>query len=343
MISTPRLSTAVCLLLLFVGGLSARAANAEDRVYLKNGDRITGEIQEIWDEDVVIEPVYDDDTQISISIDEVAYIESDRDFEVTLNSGREFLAKPAGQTEDGDQIFEVDGSPMLLRLSDLRELDEVEDYFDWESHIDINASLNKGNTDNLSAKFFADTNLKLGDHRHIASLTLYREEENGDSTKEQDLLRYDYNWLFDEPWFLATSFSAERDPIKDLDHRLVFGLLLGRDIWDLPKRELSIQLGPGYLTEKTDDGTEDSVAGLWAVRVRQDLLKDDLELYHNHSVNSAFSGNTNTIFKTTTGLRFEITDLLYWTVSLDYNYETDPASDADNEDLSLLLGLGLEL
>ena len=341
--SLTRPTPAGFLTLLLVLSCLPGTVSAEDRVHLKNGDRITGEIQRIWDDDVIIEPVYDDDVKVSIAIDEVAYIESDREFEITLNNDRELLARPSGHTDDGDQIFEVDGKPMALPLEELRELDEVDDYFDWESHIDLNLDLNKGNTDNLKFKFFADTNLKLGDHRHIASLTMYRDEEDGDSTKEQDLLRYDYNWLFDEPWFLATSVSAERDPIRDLDRRFVLGLLLGRDIWDLPDRVLSVQLGPGYLTEKTDDGTEDSVAGLWALRFRQDLFKDDVEVYHNHSVNTAFTGSTNTIVKTTTGLRYEITDLLYWNVSLDYDYETDPASDADNDDLSLLMGLGLEL
>jgi len=43
-----------------------------DLVVMENGDRITGEVIEIWDNDVIIEPEYDDDTKVSISLDNVA-------------------------------------------------------------------------------------------------------------------------------------------------------------------------------------------------------------------------------------------------------------------------------
>ena len=37
------------------------------------------------------------------------------------------------------------------------------------------------------------------------------------SSKVQDLLRYSYNWMFNDPWFLGASASFERDPIRELD------------------------------------------------------------------------------------------------------------------------------
>jgi hypothetical protein len=54
------------------------------------------------------------------------------------------------------------------------------------------------------------------------------------------------------------------------------------------------------------------------------------------------SGRENTVFRTTTGLRYEITDLLYANLSMDYDYETDPADIATNEDIAILFGLGAE-
>jgi hypothetical protein len=48
------------------------------------------------------------------------------------------------------------------------------------------------------------------------------------------------------------------------------------------------------------------------------------------------------VIKTSTGARYEITDLLYANVSLDYDYESEPAGTAENGDLSLVVGLGVE-
>ena len=80
----------------------------------------------------------------------------------------------------------------------------------------------------------------------------------------------------------------------------------------------------------------------WALRYRQDFFSDDVELFHNHSITSNISGRTNTSYKTSTGLSYEITDLLTTSLSLDFDYETDPVDAAENEDIALLFGLGLE-
>ena len=195
----------------------------------------------------------------------------------------------------------------------------------------------------VNTKLYADTNLKLGDHRHIADLTLSREEQNGVTTKDQDLFRYNYNWLFNDPWFFGALLSAESDPIKDLDHRYILGALIGRDFINTPRTLLNGQLGLGYLTEESIAGLDnESTAALWNLRYRQDLLKEDLEIYHNHSITSYLTGRTNTVIKTSTGLRYEITDLLYATIAIDYDYETNPAGIAQKDDLGLVLGLGVE-
>ncbi|MDH3865216.1 MAG: hypothetical protein OEV10_14730, partial [Gammaproteobacteria bacterium] len=53
-----------------------------DVLYLKNGDRITGAIKRIWDDEVTIEPEYSDEFQVDLPL--VARIESDRDFEIEM-------------------------------------------------------------------------------------------------------------------------------------------------------------------------------------------------------------------------------------------------------------------
>jgi putative salt-induced outer membrane protein YdiY len=54
------------------------------------------------------------------------------------------------------------------------------------------------------------------------------------------------------------------------------------------------------------------------------------------------SGRSNTIIKTRTGFSYDINDVFYATLSLNFDYETEPADDAEKEDLALLLGLGAE-
>ncbi len=331
------------LLLVTSGGLLVNSAHA-DVLVLKNGDRITGEIKQIWDGEVSIEPDYADEFDVDLAV--VDYIESDRDFEVELYDGREGTVKLSGADSENQQIISLGDETMPIALEDILELDEPTKDFDWESHIDFSANINSGNTNTFSGQLRGDSTIETPDHRHRVDLSRFRETTGEgaleETTKDQTLLKYNYNWLFRDPWFLAANVSYERDPILELDSRLIVSAGLGRDIFNTPRRFLSIQLGAGGQQEDAGGMSEDSTVATWALRYEQDVFSGDLEIFHNHSINHNIAGRTNTSYKTSTGLLYEITDLLYVNVTLNYNYETDPIDAIKNEDVTFLIGLGAE-
>jgi putative salt-induced outer membrane protein YdiY len=311
-----------------------------DVLVLKNGDRITGVIERIWDEEVLIEPEYTDEFYVELSA--VAHIESERYFEIELEGGEQVLATLSGADEQGIQIISTAEGPMSVPLEEFFELDEPEKAFDFESHVDISASLNKGNTDSYDSKARADMMIKLSDHRHLAELSIYREGVFDVPSKEQDLIKYNYNWLFRDPLFFSAQISHQRDPIIDLDSRLIISAGLGRDMFNTPSKLLSLQLGAGYQTEESGIYSDESTVIIWSLRYRHDFIGGDLELFHDDSIVYNVSGRDNTSLKTSTGLRYEITDVLYANFSFDYDYETYPAELAVSEDITLLFGLGAE-
>ncbi len=321
------------------GGVATQSGHA-DQLILKNGDRITGQVKRIWDEEVFIEPDYTD--EFAVEIDAVAYIDADRDFEIELADGRSVTAQLGGVNDEGKQLVQIEGEAIGIPLADLLELEEPEDFFDWKTNIDLNSAINKGNTDSEKTSLRARGNVKLGDHRHIGDFLFADEEQDGASTKQQALLSYSYNWLFRDPWYFAATGSFERDPIRELKQRLIATGGIGRDIWNQPRRALSVELGLGFSTEEIGDMSEDNAVAAWVLRYRHDVLGGDLELFHNQSITTNIGGRSNTVVKTSTGVQYEITDLLYATLSLDFDFESDPADLAENEDLALLFGLGVE-
>jgi putative salt-induced outer membrane protein YdiY len=184
--------------------------------------------------------------------------------------------------------------------------------------------------------------VRFNDHRHIGEITFSRETTNGVSVKEQDLFRYNYNFLFNDPWFFSAGLSFERDPIIELDSRVIVSAGIGRDVWNTPRRSLSIQLTGGFQQEEISSNTTDSAVATWTLRYRQDIFGDDVGVFHNQTITSNITGRTNTSFRTSTGISYEITDLLSSNISLDFDYETHPAESAENEDITLLFGLALE-
>lgn len=327
------------LLLAATSILAVHSATA-DVLVLKNGDRITGTIKQIWDDEVAIEPEYSDEFTVDLEV--VEYIESERDFELEFNDGREVLAKFPGAGDGEQQLMVFDGQQESIALADLLELDEPAKAFDWESHIDFSATLNSGNTDSMTTQLRADSEIEIPDHRHYMQFTSSREELDSVTTKDRNLLSYNYNWIFNDPWFFAAKASYERDPIVELDSRVIVSAGLGRDIFNTPRRLLSVQLGLGAQSEKIGGVQDENSVVVWSLRYRQDVLSDDLEIFHNHSIVENLEGRDNTSFKTSTGLRYAITDLLYANVTLNYDYETDPVDLATNEDIAFLVGLGAE-
>jgi putative salt-induced outer membrane protein YdiY len=310
-----------------------------DVLVFKNGDRITGEIKRIWDDEVTIEPEYAD--EFDVDLPDIAYIESDREFEIDLLNGTTVVAK-FSTNADGEQIITTPIESLEVPLASILELDEIEDFYDWETHVDFSSNINKGNTDSENTKLRADGMFKHGDHRHRGEVTFLKEKIALTTTQDRELFLYDYNFLFNDPWFFTAQLTFERDPIIELDNRTILSAGVGHDIWDTPRKSLSTKLALGYQMEEISTNSTDSKVAVWTLRFRHDLIGDDMEVFHNHSITTNISGRTNTSYDTSTGISYEITDLLYATASIDYDYETEPAESALNEDISLVFGLGLE-
>jgi len=327
------------LLLLASAGLVFNSVHA-DVLILKNGDRITGTIKAIWDGEVSIEPEYADEFDVDLEV--VDHIESEREFDVELWDGREATVRLNGAGEDKQQLVILGDEAMSVDLVDILELDEPAAAFDWESHVDFSATINTGNTESTTTQFRGDILLETPDHRHYGEFTQAYEKTNDLVSKDQDLIKYSYNWLFNDPWFFAANASHERDPIINLESRLIVSGGVGRDIFNTPRKLLSIQLGAGMQSEDIGNVSEDSTVGVWSLRYRHDFINGDLEVFHNHSITENLDGRENTSIKTSSGVRYEITDLLYANVTLNWDYESEPANLAEKEDISLLLGLGLE-
>ena len=72
----------------------------------------------------------------------------------------------------------------------------------------------------------------------------------------------------------------------------------------------------------------------------QDFFGNDFEFYHNHNIDYQFYGENNMIFKSNTGFRFDVYKDVYLNTSLRYDYETEPAQGAENEDTTFVFGVG---
>ena len=310
-----------------------------DQLIMKNGDIISGTVTKIEDGAVFIDPSYAD--EFSVNLDEVASIESEQAFDVSISGADQVSGQFAGG-EDGQQVLMIGGSAVGVELAEVAVIPPPEPYYERTSHVDVNLTWNDGNTDSQNNLIFADTRIRLGEHRHLADLTIRRDETNGVSTKKQDLLRYEYNWMFNEPWYLGATASYERDPIKELDHRYTLGAIVGRDIFNDDVKKMTFSVGAGYSDEELAGVSDSGAVGLWNFIYEHKFRDGDLTLFHNNSLQRQFFGLDNTIIRTNTGFRFSLTEILYANVSLRYDYQTEPAEGTEDYDTTLAVGIGAE-
>lgn len=336
-----------CLFAALLAGTPAHAGV----LHMKNGDQITGTIKKIWGGDVFIEPEYAD--EFAVDQDDIAYMVSDeaRLFELELDDGTPLVGSLAGADASGNQLLKVGEQVQAIPLATLAELDEPEKLYDWSANADLNSSFRTGNTNNRSTTLAMDFMLKRNKHSNFVNLIWQNEQQkiNGVKSQVQDRDRYSYNYNYSvaDPWFLGGSASYESDPVKGLDYRYNAVPAAGYNFWDDASRELGVQFGIGYQAEKFSDAgslvSEDSgaVAG-FLVRFRYDFGEPDIELYLNNTTTTAFYGRRNTVTQFNTGAEYEISDLLYFNLGLFLDYESDPSEGASGEDVSVLLGFGVE-
>jgi putative salt-induced outer membrane protein YdiY len=213
-------------------------------------------------------------------------------------------------------------------------------YYERVSRVDFNMTWNDGNTNNRSNLLFADTRIRLGTQRHVAELTIARDETDDVSTKKQDLARYSYNWLFNEPWYVGGTASYERDPIRDLSYRYTLGALVGRDIFKDSRKFLTISVGMGYSEQKLAGETDGGATALWNLVYEHKFRDGNLAFFHNENISYQFYGDNDMIIKTNTGFRYDILANLYTTVAFRWDYETEPAPGTESYDTTLAVGLG---
>ena len=167
-----------------------------------------------------------------------------------------------------------------------------------------------------------------------------REEVDGKKTKAKDRINLGYNYFFVDQWFLAVNLAAERDPIALLNSRYSLSPAIGYDFLDDPNRYLHVQLGAGYSSERSNNLTSTSTTFDWKLNFYWELLSGDLQFFHDQNLLKNLEGRKNFVFYSQTGVRYEINEDIYLNLQANYDYDSEPAGNANEEDLTFIIGAG---
>ena len=326
------------LIFVLLSGWSIRSF--ADVVFLENGDRISGTIKEIWGDILIIEPEYSDPIELDRAI--VTGIESDRELAIELDGSKETPYLMSRSLKDGRVVLDAEDTKFDVALDSIKRAEEIKD-FDWDIKFDLGSTFSRGNTESQTTNLQWDGNLIIKDHRIKSDLFISREEVAGEKTKAKDRVNLGYNYFFIDQWFLAVNLAAERDPISLLNSRYSLSPAIGYDFLDDPNRFLHVQLGAGYSSERSNNLTSTSTTIDWKLNFYWELLNGDLQFFHDQNLLKNLEGRKNLVFYSQTGFRYEINEDIYLNFQANYDYDSQPAGNAKEEDLTFIIGAGVNL
>ena len=326
------------LIFVLLSGWSIRSF--ADVVFLENGDRISGTIKEIWGDVLIIEPEYSD--PIELDRDIVVGIDSDRKLAIELDGSKETPYLMSRSLKEGRVVLDAEDTKFDVALDSIKRAEEIKD-FDWDIKFDLGSTFSRGNTESQTTNLQWDGNLIIKDHRIKSDLFISREEVAGEKTKAKDRVNLGYNYFFIDQWFLAVNLAAERDPISLLNSRYSLSPAIGYDFLDDPNRFLHVQLGAGYSSERSNNLTSTSTTIDWKLNFYWELLNGDLQFFHDQNLLKNLEGRKNLVFYSQTGFRYEINEDIYLNFQANYDYDSQPAGNAKEEDLTFIIGAGVNL
>jgi putative salt-induced outer membrane protein YdiY len=207
--------------------------------------------------------------------------------------------------------------------------------------LSLGANLTDGNSDTLalSARLQNETTFAESWKSVLAAEANYGESEDEktvDNAKIQENIQKSLNSLL----YVAVDASAAYDDIALLDYRFILGPAAGLHVVATDPFTLDVEVGPSYVWEKLDDETDDYLAVRFAERAAWTIsetskLVQDLEYlpkaddFDQYLINAGVS------------LETKVAANLVLSLSLEDKYNSTPAEDMEENDLSLVAALGL--
>lgn len=332
-------------------GLAVGTASAADTVRLRNGDVISGKLLKVADGNAVVET--DHSGEVTITMEEVVAIETDRVMTVEYEDGREVDAVIETSEEGIITVREgappeaaeaaVEEPPKALDLAEVVEIREVTPYFRYVGHLDFGLSIAKGNSDNENINLAGLLSPSFGKNTVIIQGQWNRGKADGEVNVSNWRINAQYERRFLENWFFLLFNSYEADKLQDLDLRITAGGGLGYWFFEPDPTLLKVSLAPAFVDENFEGSDDDRqfAALRWTLDFDQDLWSPDVSIYHNHLLTIGLTED-QLILLTAQGLRFGLIADLALKAEFQWLYNKSPADDAEKNDYRYLLVLAYD-
>jgi len=314
-----------------------------DKVYLKNGDRITGNIKELDRGKLRIKTTTMDTVYLNWL--DVESIESSTYLRIAKTDGsfrygrvqKSDMTQNLRILEEG-QTIEVP----TLEVASMKPI-RVDESFWHRIEGAVSAGIDYKKASDILLVNVA-SNLRLREEKYELEFGFNWNEtqrtENNNSSRAD--LNGDYTRFLGDRWFWKASAGLERNQELGTDLRTIMAGSAGKYFLQTPTMRFEVNAGLAASWEnRTDNTTQNSLEGL--IRSSFDLFQLNIPITRLSANVNVFPGITEKDrirVNTDITLRNEIFRDFFWDLTFYSNFDNQPADGAEKEDYGIITSLG---
>lgn len=324
--------------------IPAWGSQRTDVIYLKNGEKLTGEIR-LFQDGILQFKCDFGEGRFNIYWDQIVRLETKKILTVELTSGERMrgtvTTKPSGEMT----VQDLSGRKLEFSLPEVAWMHEGERGFlgHFDGNLDAGYSLTRSNT---TQQISLNGDLLFNSVRYLAKASfgmIVNTQDDVDATQryqgELTLQR-----MLGEKWYAFGAADFLQSDELQLDLRSVLGGGVGKII----KRDFrhSFTLGGGAAWNREiyfnpDISNQNSPEAVFVVRFDAfNLLDDNLDLINQMIVYKSLSHGSRTRIDLNVGFRWSLPKHLYFNTSFSNNFDSSPIGDTSRNDFVLTTGFG---
>jgi putative salt-induced outer membrane protein YdiY len=336
----------------------ASAARGGEVVF-KNGDRITGEVIDLGGGKLKIKSAIAGD--ITVDLKDVATFTTDKPVELKLKDGTVVGLQAGASTQPGTIVSAPTTQPIpsnaavppttapagkILSIDQFDSIISAPPTPAWTGSITAGATFSRGNTDTDQYHLGFDALRRYTDDRITTKgeYNLGDQKNQGDATRTTSTDNWYVQGQFDH--FVSKKFyeygnlKFEHDRIAQLYLRTSPGVGMGYQWIETPAANFSTEGGLGYTDAKYDGGMEDTYINARLAYHYDRQLTSNTKFVHNLEYLPSMEDVKKFNIDSDAGIRVALTEQFFTEFKVEWKYDSQPASGAQQNDYRYILSLG---
>lgn len=329
---------AVCCV---VTGLAFSLSAQADTVWLKNGDRMTGNILLLDNGKLLLETDYAG--SITLNMSKISTLETNHPLLVKLDQFTTQTSKSLRAGPEGSVKLINGDTPQTIALADIKQLmvpkPVIED-LRWKGTVSFSADYKKKENDIKDYGLDVSTELRHGLWRHALDTEYDYETKNAAKKTERFEAAYALDRFITEQWFWKNKAKYTNDQLEELRNQQTMGTGPGYQFWDNELGALAVSSLLNHNKYKFDSGEKQSFnSSTVSWDYNRYISGKTLELYTKGDVGMPFISDIDYILDSEAGVRYKLNSWAALTLKAEWNKVSSKYGDLN--DRRYLIGVGV--